>query len=51
VRRTALTLLLFAACLGAPGAAAAAQWSFIVTPTEQLGVPGYPAGTEITPEG
>jgi hypothetical protein len=29
----------------------AAPWSFIVEPTEQLGVPGYPAGTEITPEG
>jgi hypothetical protein len=22
-----------------------------VSPTEQLGVPGFPAGTEITPEG
>jgi hypothetical protein len=51
VRRTALTLLLFAACCAVPGAAGAAPWSFIVEPTEQLGVPGYAAGTEITPEG
>jgi hypothetical protein len=51
MRRPALTLLLFAVCCSVPGAAAAAPWSFIVTPTEQLGVPGYPAGTEITPEG
>ena len=51
MRRTALTLLLFAACCALPGVAAAAPWSFIVEPTEQLGVPGYPAGTEITPEG
>jgi hypothetical protein len=43
--------LLFVVCCLVPGAAAAAPWSFIVTPTEQLGVPGYPAGTEITPEG
>src|SRR5215213_5398243 len=51
VRRAALALLLFAVCLAVPGAATAAPWSFIVAPTEQLGVPGYPAGTEITPEG
>src|SRR5215212_6542506 len=51
VRRAALALLFFAVCLAVPGAATAAPWSFIVTPTEQLGVPGYPAGTEITPEG
>src|SRR4051794_37164478 len=51
MRRPALTLLLFAAACAIPGAAQAAPWSFIVTPTEQLGVPGYPAGTEITPEG
>jgi hypothetical protein len=51
MRRPALTLLLFAACCAVPGSAAAAPWSFIVEPTEQLGVPGYPAGTEITPEG
>src|SRR3954454_14425451 len=49
--RPALTLLLFAVCCALPGAVAAAPWSFIVTPTEQIGVPGYPAGTEITPEG
>src|SRR3954464_15470664 len=51
MRRPALTLLLFAACAVVPGTATAAPWSFIVEPTEQLGVPGYPAGTEITPEG
>src|SRR3954451_23017002 len=51
MRRPALTLLLFAACAVVPGTATAAPWSFIVAPTEQLGVPGYPAGTEITPEG
>ncbi|HEX6713355.1 MAG TPA: hypothetical protein VF066_08215, partial [Thermoleophilaceae bacterium] len=51
MRRPALTLLLFAICCALPGSAAAAPWSFIVEPTEQLGVPGYPAGTEITPEG
>src|SRR4051812_37510073 len=51
MRRPALTLLLFAVCCSVPGSAMAAPWSFIVEPTEQLGVPGYPAGTEITPEG
>src|SRR3954463_3238918 len=51
MRRPALTLLLFAVCCAVPGSAGAAAWSFIVAPTEQLGVPGYPAGTEITPEG
>src|SRR5256885_8540218 len=51
MRRPALTLLMFAVCCSVPGAAGAAPWSFIVTPTEQLGMPGYAAGTEITPEG
>ncbi len=52
MRRPALIVLLAAASLAVlPGAAAAAPWSFITEPTEQLGVPGYPAGTEITPEG
>jgi hypothetical protein len=51
MRRPALALLLFAVCALVPGTATAAPWSFIVEPTEQLGVPGYPAGTEITPEG
>ena len=51
MRRPALTLLLFVVCCALPGSAAALPWSFIVEPTEQLGVPGYPAGTEITPEG
>ncbi|MEA2495832.1 MAG: hypothetical protein QOJ29_3743, partial [Thermoleophilaceae bacterium] len=51
MRRPALTLFLFAVSAAVPGTAAAAPWSFIVAPTEQLGVPGYPAGTEITPEG
>src|SRR4051794_21459083 len=51
MRRVALTLVLFAACCALPGAVAASPWSFIVAPTEQIGVPGYPAGTEITPEG
>jgi hypothetical protein len=51
MRRPALTLLLFAVCCAVPGSAAAAPWSFIVEPTDQLGVPGYPAGTEVTPEG
>ena len=51
MRRTALTLLLASACLVLPTAAAAAPWSFIVEPTEQIGVPGFPASTEITPEG
>ena len=51
MRRTALTLLLCLSCLAAPAAAAAAPWSFIVEPTEQIGVPGFPAATEITPEG
>src|SRR5689334_20172160 len=51
VRRPALTLLLFAVCCVVPGSASAAPWSFIVQPTDQLGVPGHPAGTEITPEG
>jgi hypothetical protein len=51
VRRPALTLLLLAICCALPSGAAAAPWSFIVAPTEQIGVSGYPAGTEITPEG
>ena len=51
MRRPALTLLFFAVCCLLPGSALAAPWSFIVEPTDQLGVPGYPAGTEITPEG
>jgi hypothetical protein len=51
MRRPALTLLLFAVCCAVPSAATAAPWSFIVQPTDQIGVPGYPAGTEITPEG
>src|SRR3954470_23242217 len=51
VRRPALTLLLAVLCCAFPAGAAAAPWSFIVSPTEQIGVPGYPAATEITPEG
>jgi hypothetical protein len=51
MRRPALTLLLFAVCCAVPGSVSAAPWSFIVAPTEQLGVPGYAAGTEVTPEG
>src|SRR3954452_9070852 len=51
VRRPALTLLLVVLGCAAPASAAAARWSFIVAPTEQIGVPGYPAATEITPEG
>ena len=51
MRRVALTTVLFAFCCALPGVAAAAPWSFIVAPTEQIGVPGYPAATEITPEG
>ncbi|HYZ30051.1 MAG TPA: hypothetical protein VE570_13400 [Thermoleophilaceae bacterium] len=52
MRRSALTLLLlFAASCAVPCTAAAAPWSFIVEPTEQMAVPGYAAGTEITPEG
>ena len=51
MRRSALTLLLFAVCCVVPGRALATPWSFIVAPTEQIGVPGYAAGTEITPEG
>jgi hypothetical protein len=51
VHRPALTLPLLALACLCPASAAAAPWSFIVQPTEQMGVPGYPAGTEITPEG
>src|SRR4051794_14481337 len=51
VRRTTLAALLTAFCCAMAGVAQAAPWSFIVAPTEQLGVPGFPAGTEITPEG
>ncbi|MFL5840858.1 MAG: hypothetical protein ACJ77Z_10470, partial [Thermoleophilaceae bacterium] len=51
MRRPALTLLLVVLGCAAPASAAAAPWSFIVAPTEQIGVPGYPAATEITPEG
>jgi hypothetical protein len=37
---------------GLPAAAAgAAPYSFIARPTDQLGVPGFAAATEITPEG
>ena len=43
--------MLFAVCLALPRAAVAAPWSFIVQPTDQMAVPGYAAGTEITPEG
>ena len=39
------------ACCAFPAAAAAEPLSFIVAPTDQIGVPGYPAATEITPEG
>ncbi len=35
----------------APPAGAAAGWSFVATPTDQLGVPGLFAASEITPEG
>src|SRR5947209_4259868 len=51
VRRVAFTGILFAIACALPGSAQAAPWSFIVAPTEQIGVPGFPAGTEITPEG
>src|SRR3954454_19319076 len=51
VRRPALTLLWLLPVCVRPASANAAPWSFIVQPTEQLGVPGYAAGTEITPEG
>ncbi|MEA2265277.1 MAG: hypothetical protein QOE27_860, partial [Solirubrobacteraceae bacterium] len=33
-----------------PGSASA-RWSFVATPTDQLGVPGLFAASEITPEG
>jgi hypothetical protein len=51
VRRPALTLLLVVLAWAVPASADAAPWSFIVAPTEQIGVPGYAAATEITPEG
>jgi hypothetical protein len=39
------------ALLIAAPAAVAAPYSFLVAPTDQIGVPGYAASTEITPEG
>lgn len=42
---------LFAALLAAASAHAREPFSFVTTPTDQLAVPGEPAGTEITPEG
>src|SRR4051794_18322336 len=51
VRRASFATLVIALCCVFAPSAVAAPWSFIVAPTEQLGVPGYPAGTEITPEG
>src|SRR3954452_12526349 len=51
VRRASFATLVIAFCCVFAPSAVAAPWSFIVAPTEQLGVPGYPAGTEITPEG
>ena len=49
VRRLALTAVL--AMLATASVAAAAPYSFITEPTDQIGVPGFAAGTEITPEG
>ncbi|MFL5894966.1 MAG: hypothetical protein ACJ76Z_07615 [Thermoleophilaceae bacterium] len=44
-------LLLGATTLAAAAPAAAAPYSFLLAPTDQIGVPGYAAATEITPEG
>lgn len=54
--RKALTAPIFVLALvawmtAAGGSAAAKPYSFIVAPTDQIGVPGHAAGTEITPEG
>jgi hypothetical protein len=48
VRRAVIALPLV---LAAAPAAAAEPYSFIVAPTDQIGVPGHAEGTEITPEG
>ena len=49
VRRALLCALV--AVLAAAPAAAAGPYSFLVAPTDQIGVPGFAAATEITPEG
>ncbi len=48
---TAAGLAALTAAGGASPARAAAGWSFVSTPTDQLGVPGVFASAEITPEG
>jgi len=49
VRRAAICA--FLALLAAAPAAIARPYSFITQPTDQIGVPGFAAATEITPEG
>src|SRR5947209_19356160 len=54
IRRAVTTVSV--ACVGvvlslACGSASARPFSFLSRPTDQLGVPGYVAGTEITPSG
>lgn len=52
--QTIFAAVLVAAALLAgpqPTAAAGEPFSFLKTPTDQLAVPGHPAGVEITPEG
>jgi len=39
------------ATLAAAGPAGARPYGFLATPTDQLAVPGYVAGFEVTPEG
>src|SRR6476661_4285389 len=49
VRRAVLTASI--ALLAAVPAASAAPYSFLLAPTDEIAVPGYAAGSEITPEG
>jgi hypothetical protein len=50
VRRLAVTALV-GLLLATASIAPAAPYSFITEPTDQIGVPGFAAATEITPEG
>lgn len=51
VRRLALALAAVLVCALTAAPAGARPFGYLPTPTDQLGVPGSPAGTEITPPG
>ncbi|MBA2505851.1 MAG: hypothetical protein H0V29_07890 [Thermoleophilaceae bacterium] len=46
-----MAVLTSLAAVAFPAAAGAEPWSFVKTQTDQLGVPGYVAGGQLTPEG